>query len=146
MTIYKLKNWRDERGSELDRAKALLLNKNNSLAEINKRTKIPYQSLRNYRVNIDKLKDASWKRVNVLSQLYDIYEISKNMSQDDVKDLQSTIHDLFKDLHEDYVDDVMSDEQDRAMNTIISQMEQIITSDPNAIYKIYRALNNHLYI
>lgn len=146
MTIYKLKNWRDERGSELDRAKALLLNKNNSLAEINKQTKIPYQSLRNYRVNIDKLKDASWKRVNVLSQLYDIYEISKNMSQDDVKDLQSTIHDLFKDLHEDYVDDVMSDEQDRAMNTIISQMEQIITSDPNAIYKIYRALNNHLYI
>lgn len=146
MTIYKLKNWRDERGSELDRAKALLLNKNNSLAEINKRTKIPYQSLRNYRVNIDKLKDASWKRVNVLSQLYDIYEISKNMSQDDVKDLQSTIHDLFKDLHEDYVDDVMSDEQDRAMNTIISQMEQIITSDPNAIYKIYCALNNHLYI
>lgn len=146
MTIYKLKNWRDERGSELDRAKALLLNKNNSLAEINKRTKIPYQSLRNYRVNIDKLKDASWKRVNVLSQLYDIYEISKNMSQDDVKDLQSTIHDLFKDLHEDYVDDVISDEQDRAMNTIISQMEQIITSDPNAIYKIYRALNNHLYI
>ncbi len=146
MTIYKLKNWRDERGSELDRAKALLLNKNNSLAEINKRTKIPYQSLRNYRVNIDKLKDASWKRVNVLSQLYDIYEISKNMSQDDVKDLQSTIHDLFKDLHEDYVDDVMSDEQDRAMNTIISQMEQIITSDPNTIYKIYRALNNHLYI
>lgn len=146
MTIYKLKNWRDERGSELDRAKALLLNKNNSLAEINKRTKIPYQSLRNYRVNIDKLKDASWKRVNVLSQLYNIYEISKNMSQDDVKDLQSTIHDLFKDLHEDYVDDVMSDEQDRAMNTIISQMEQIITSDPNAIYKIYRALNNHLYI
>lgn len=146
MTIYKLKNWRDERGSELDRAKALLLNKNNSLAEINKQTKIPYQSLRNYRVNIDKLKDASWKRVNVLSQLYDIYEISKNMSQDDVKDLQSTIHDLFKDLHEDYVDDVMSDEQDRAMNTIISQMEQIITSDPNAIYKIYCALNNHLYI
>jgi len=146
MTIYKLKNWRDERGSELDRAKALLLNKNNSLTEINKQTKIPYQSLRNYRVNIDKLKDASWKRVNVLSQLYDIYEISKNMSQDDVKDLQSTIHDLFKDLHEDYVDDVMSDEQDRAMNTIISQMEQIITSDPNAIYKIYRALNNHLYI
>ena len=137
MATYKLKNWRDECGSELDRAKALLLNKNNSLAEINKQTKIPYQSLRNYRVNIDKLKDASWKRVNVLSQLYDIYEISKNMSQDDVKDLQSTIHDLFKDLHEDYVD-----EQDRAMNTIISQMEQIITSDPNAIYRIYHALNN----
>ena len=142
MATYYLKSWQDERGSELDRAKALIADKNNSLKQISEITKIPYQSLRNYRANISSLDKASWLRINLLSQVYDMFEVAHNMSQDDVAELQETIHGLFNDMRDDYVDSTMPDKDDIRIRTLIDQMEQIITSDPVAIYKIFKAIKN----
>lgn len=142
MATYYLKNWQDERGSELNRAKALIADKNNSLKQISKITKIPYQSLCNYRANMSSLDKASWLRINLLSQVYDMFEVANNMSQDDVAKLQEMIHGLFSDMRDDYVDSTMPDKDDIRMRTLIDQMEQIITSDPVAIYKIFKAIKN----
>lgn len=133
MTKLHLKNWRDERGSELDRAKSLIKDKNNSLPEISKITKIPVQSLRNYRGNIYKLDKASWKRINRLAQLYDIEEVSGSISQDDLILVQKEIHNIFaKSSQNASIPD----------QVIIKQMEQIITSDPLAVLKIFKAVAN----
>lgn len=142
MAIYKLRNWRDECGSELDRAKALIADRNNSLKQISEITNIPYQSLRNYRANISSLDKASWLRINLLSQVYDMFEVAHNMSQDDVAKLQKMIHGLFSDMRDNYVDSTMPDKDDMRMLTLVNQMEQIITSDPVAIYKIFKAIKN----
>lgn len=142
MATYHLKNWHDERGSELDRAKALIADKNNSLKQISEITKIPYQSLCNYRANISSLDKASWLRINLLSQVYDMFEVANNMSQDDVAELQEMIHGLFSNMRDDYVDSTMPDKDDMRMRILIDQMEQIITSDPVAIYRIFKAVKN----
>lgn len=143
MTMEVLKNWRDEGGSDLKRAKAVIADKNNSLTEVSRITRIPIQTLRNYRHDISKLDRASWRRVNLLAQMYDIYEIQRGMTAQDVKNIQEDLHGMFDDLREMYSTAVgpyeTPDEDEIVMRKMIDQMEQIITSDPNAVYKIFKA-------
>lgn len=80
--IHKIENWRDSRGSGLDRARAIIVSTSNDLQEISNKTGIPYQSLKNLRSNPEKISKMSWERTNKLSQLYDIYEIQNNMPMD----------------------------------------------------------------
>lgn len=132
MATYKLKNWQDERGSALDRAKLLLSDSANSPKDISKVTGVKYQTLLNYRQDLDKLDKASWNTINKLSQLYDIYQIQRNLSYQDMLEIQNQIHKMMNDLRDNYAG--------KNENIMIDQMEQIITSDPNAIYKIYSSL------
>lgn len=154
MATYYLKNRQDEPDNELDRAKALIADKNNSLKQISEITKIPYQSLRNYRANISSLDKASWMRINLLSQAYDTFEVADNMSQDDVTELQEMIHDLFNDMRAGCVDPIMPDDDcvdpttpdidKMRMRILINQMEQTITNDPVAIYKFFKAIKKYI--
>lgn len=130
-----LKNWQDKRGTETARAKALIADKNTNLTELSKKTNIPYQSLVNYRADISKLDKASWQRINVLSQVYDILEISNNMTQDDVWKIQGEIHDMFNELRKIY-------KNDTGRLVMIKNMEEIITSDPVAVYEIFKSINS----
>lgn len=152
LATYYLKNGQDERGSELDHAKALIADKNNSLTQISEITKIPYQSLRNYRANISSLDKASWLRINLLSQVYDMFEGTYNMSQDDVPELQKMLHGLFSDMRnycvdpitpaDDCADPTVPDLDNVRMHILINQMEQKITNDPAIIYKIFKTIKN----
>lgn len=132
MTTYKLKNWQDERGSALDRAKKLLSDSANSPKDISKATGVKYQTLLNYRQDLDKLDKASWNTINKLSQLYDIYQIQKNLPYQDMLEVQNQVHKMMNELRDNH--------DGTNENILIDQIEQIITSDPNAIYKIYSNL------
>ena len=54
----------------LQKAKALLTDRNINLTEIAKNSDIPYESLKVLRYNPDKIKKASWERVNKLASIY----------------------------------------------------------------------------
>lgn len=131
MTMYRLKNWRDKGGSELDKAKAIIADKNTNLKNLSLLTKIPYQSLVNYRANLSKLDRASWKRISILAQSFDIAEIQDNMTQNDVKELQSKLHSMFNNWRKQY-------SNDNSSLRIINSIETIITSDPVACFEIFR--------
>lgn len=131
MATYKLKNWRDQQGSELDRAKRLIQNKPISLAEISKITKIPYQTLKNYSFGTLSLDKATWQHVNKLAQVYDMVKVSQTIPQDDVMDFQGLLHDIFDANREDYP----------SFSKMFDRMEQIITSDPVAVAELYKAQN-----
>lgn len=136
MTTYHLKNWQDKRGSDLDRAKKLIQNKNYKTKEVAELTSIPYQTLVNYRANIDSLNHARYETINKLSQAYDIFEITDDMSQDDVSYVQDLVSDLLGELLIDHVND-----QEAVI--AINQIKQIVTSDPVAVYKIFKALEKN---
>lgn len=131
MTMYRLKNWRDKGGSELDKAKTIIADKNTNLKNLSLLTKIPYQSLVNYRANLSKLDRASWKRISILAQSFDIAEIQDNMTQNDVKELQSKLHSMFNNWRKQY-------SNDNSSLRIINSIETIITSDPVACFEIFR--------
>ena len=134
MTTYKLKNWQDD-GSALDRAKKLLSVSDwaNSPKEISRATGVKYQALLNYRQDLDKLDKASWNTINELSQLYDSYQIQKSLPYQDMLEVQNQVHKMMNELRDNH--------DGTTENILIDQMERIITSDPNAIYKIYRRLH-----
>lgn len=129
----KISNWRDEEGSELEKAKRLLSNKEVSVKEISKLTNLKYQTLVNYRQDLKKLDKASWQTINKLSQFYDAYEISHNVSQEDFLKINAALKDMFDEWREAY-----ADFPDNIK--VADAIERIIATDPNAMYVIYKAL------
>lgn len=58
--------------NSLEKAQALVSDKNNSLVELTKKCKhSSYSTLRHDRVNIRKMEDASYKRIHELAKIYD---------------------------------------------------------------------------
>lgn len=58
--------------NSLEKAKALIADKNNSLVELAKKCKhSSYSTLRHDRVNLKKMGDASYQRIHELAQIYD---------------------------------------------------------------------------
>lgn len=58
--------------NSLEKAKVLIADKNTSLAELAKKCKhSSYSTLRHDRVNLEKLEDASYKRIYELAKIYD---------------------------------------------------------------------------
>lgn len=123
MTIVKLKNWRDERGSQLERAKKVLMDKDIDLHDLSRLVRIPYLVLNDYRKSIDNLDNAYWEDLNKLAQAYDIVDIQNNMNQNDVINTQNKVNDLFNQLPK---------------NDFTKRLKQIITSDPLVIYELFK--------
>lgn len=58
--------------TSLEKAQALISNKNNSLVELAKKCDYSsYSTLRHDRANIRKMEDASYKRIHELAKIYD---------------------------------------------------------------------------
>lgn len=57
--------------NDLEKATALIVDKNNSLIEISRSYNIPVQTLRNLRYDTSKIRKMSWERVHLLAQVYD---------------------------------------------------------------------------
>ena len=141
-SIYYLNNWRDENGTELERAKKLFSDTKISLKQISNATEIPYETLKHYSSGANPLEGAKWSRVHALANYYDAQFIANAMPIDDVMDIQELIDDIFKFLTRHYLGHDVSHPQDSTdliTDETIKQMKQIITSDPTAICKIYLA-------
>ena len=131
MADVHLQNWRDERGSELEKAQRLIQDRNNSLKEVSEVTGIPLPTLKAYRGNPDKLTTAAWERVNKLSQMEDVFHIQNRYSGEEMKNGLQFIDSLLSDLIE-------SNEGDKKL--AIVQIRKIILSDPLAVAKILETL------
>lgn len=145
--IYHSENWRDESGTELERAKKLFSDTKISLKQISDATEIPYETLKRYSSGANPLEGAKWSRVHALANYYDAQLIANAMSIDDVKDIQELISDMFKFLTRHYLGHDVSHPQDSTdliTDETIKQMKQIVTSDPTAICKIYLAATKRM--
>lgn len=134
MTDIHLQNWRNERGSELVKARAFIMDRNNSLTKISKETGIPLPSLKGYRSNPDKLKTAAWRRVNLLSQLADIKYIQSQISNDDMKDFMNRLAAFFDEEKSSFSDDLQT-------AVMLDKMKHIIMTDPLAVIELWKAFN-----
>jgi sulfur relay (sulfurtransferase) DsrC/TusE family protein len=132
---YHLKNWRDARGSQLDRATKIITDKNTNMVALSQLTKINAYVLRNYRYKPDTLERANWKTINKLAQAQDIATIQDTMSQDDAVEFAKLLRDFFNLLKEEY-------EDDPAMDRLVKRMSEVITSDPLAVCELFKAYIN----
>lgn len=58
--------------NELEKAKALLSDRNIKLTDLAEESDIPYESLRTLRYDLSKVNKASWERVHKLASIYDM--------------------------------------------------------------------------
>lgn len=56
--------------NEYEKARAVIVDRNNRLPKVSKQTGIPLPTLKAYRMHPDKLKTASWENVHKIAQLY----------------------------------------------------------------------------
>lgn len=129
MKKIKFDNWRDARGSELDRAKKIIVNRDVKISDASKLLGIPDQSLRNYRQDPAKLDKSSWERVNKLSQLADIIYVQDNMTQEDTIRFVSHLNQLFQEFTD------CADDNDLP---IISKLREIVISDPVLVTELFK--------
>ena len=72
MANIHVQNWRDERGTDLEKAQAFVNDRNNKLTKVSEKLGIPVRTLKEYRAHPEKLRVASWERVATLARLYEI--------------------------------------------------------------------------
>ena len=130
MKKVKFDNWRDARGSELEKAKRLIKSKKIRLIDISKKLGIPYQSVKNYTRKDSKLDKASWERVNKLSQLEDALYVQENMTSQDVIDFIGYLNILFRDIAETVDDDDLP---------VINRLHEIVLSDPLLLTELFKS-------
>lgn len=56
--------------TEYEKARAVIVDRNNRLPEVSKKLNIPLPTLKMYRMHPDKLKTAYWENVHKISKLY----------------------------------------------------------------------------
>lgn len=130
MKKVKFDNWRDARGSELEKAKRLIKSKKIRLIDISKKLGIPYQSVKNYTRKDSKLDKASWERVNKLSQLEDALYVQESMTSQDVIDFIGYLNILFRDIAETVDDDDLP---------VINRLHEIVLSDPLLVTELFKS-------
>lgn len=135
MADIHVQNWRDERGTDLEKAKAVIIDRNTNLTKASELLDIPLPTLKGYRKNPDKLKTAAWDKVAKLAHLNDANYIMDNMSADDMKGFMNYLDDMFKEMA-----GKMSEED----TPVIAKMRHIIMTDPLAVVELFNAYHDQL--
>lgn len=135
MPSFSVKNWRDERGTGLEKAQAVITDRNLKLTEMSKILDIPLRTLKEYRAHPDKLKTAAWERVAKLAHLNDANYIMDNMSEDDIKEFMNDLDDFFKEV---------AGKMSETDTPMIAKMKHIIMTDPLAVVELYKAYSEQL--
>lgn len=130
MANIHVQNWRDERGTDLEKAQAFVNDRNNKLTKVSEKLGIPVRTLKEYRAHPEKLRVASWERVASLAHLYDASYIMEDMTQEDMKGFMNYLNDMFKEIA-----GKMSEED----TPIIAKMRHIIMTDPLAVVELFNA-------
>lgn len=123
-------SWRDERGSEFEKAEKLITDKNVDLSAVSRRLNIPYQTLRDYRQDFSKLNKARWEHINKLSQLADNFYVQDNMTEEDKIYFRGYLNIMFRDIAE------IRDKDDVP---VINKLRDIIFSDPLLLTELFKA-------
>lgn len=135
MANIHVQNWRDERGTDLDKAQAFVNDRNNKLTKVSEKLGIPVRTLKEYRAHPEKLRVASWERVASLAHLYDASYIMDDMTQEDMNGFMNYLNDMFKEIA-----GKMSEED----TPIIAKMRHIIMTDPLAVVELFNAYRDQL--
>ena len=69
MANIHVQNWRDERGTDLEKAQAFVNDRNNKLTKVSEKLGIPVRTLKEYRAHPEKLRVASWEREANLARM-----------------------------------------------------------------------------
>lgn len=131
MPNIHVQNWRDKRGSEIEKAQAFVKDKNNNLTEASKLIGISLPALYAYRADPDKLLKASWTTVNKLSQLADIKYIQNTVSDEEMQEFLQILDGLFNKM----------ESQNQDYQSLIEAMKHIIMTDPLAVTKLFETDN-----
>lgn len=135
MANIHVQNWRDERGTDLEKAQAFVNDRNNKLTKVSEKLGIPVRTLKEYRAHPEKLRVASWERVATLARFHDANYIMDNMTVEDTKGFMNYLNDMFKE-----VAGKMSEEDTH----VISKMRHIIMDDPLAVVELFDAYRDQL--
>lgn len=57
--------------NDFEKAKVFITNRNHKLIDISQEYDIPYQTLKNWRANPEKMRKSAWERVHLLAKIYD---------------------------------------------------------------------------
>lgn len=128
-----VQNWRDQQGSELDKAKKLLASANN-LTEIADRTHISRVSLSRYKAGKTDIDKASWSIVNRLSQMYDIEHVQTQLEQEDFFEFMNHFANWF--------DKAKAIDSAQPVQDSVNALSGMVKSDPvmmAELYKFYRS-------
>lgn len=125
-----LKNWRDKWGSDLDKAKAYLADRNHSVSETAKLTGISESALFKYKAHPESLANAAWDRVTKLARLQEADIVAHTMDGDEEKLFSKELNDWFTNLAND----------DPDKRPMIRRMQKIIMNDQLAVMELYKSL------
>ena len=135
MANIHVQNWRDERGTDLEKAQAFVNDRNNKLTKVSEKLGIPVRTLKEYRAHPEKLRVASWERVATLAHLYDANYIMDNMTEEDTKGFMSYLNDMFKE---------MAGKMSEEYTPVIAEMKHIIMTDPLAVVELFNTYRDQL--
>lgn len=133
--IINFENWRDKYGTELEQAKKVISDNEINLVNLSKLTKIPYQTVRNYRYDLTKLDKASWKNINHLSQAFTILTVEKTFMDNNQKEFSKKLAKMF----ENWKKEAGNNQKQLAL---LDRMQEIILSDPLAVAELYSSQDN----
>lgn len=129
-------NWREERGSALERAKKLVSAPDSSVKAISDLTGIKYQVIANYRQKPDTLDNAAWQKVDALGRAYNFFQITKLLSDQDMFAMQNILHDVFADLYDKQA-------SEPRLIHMVAALEKMTASDPVMLYELFKAYMNY---
>ena len=135
MANIHVQNWRDERGTDLEKAQAFVSDRNNKLTKTSEKLGIPVRTLKEYRAHPEKLRTASWERVAILAHLYDANYIMDNMTADDMKGFMNYLDDMFKEI---------TGKLDEEDTPVVAKMKHIIMTDPLVVIELFNAYRDQL--
>ncbi|MCH4163576.1 MAG: hypothetical protein LKF37_02215 [Lentilactobacillus diolivorans] len=127
--VEHLKNWREQQGTELDKAKKLIQS-NANMAEVSRQTGISTVSLSAYRKGDTDITKAKWTTINKLAQVWDIRQITPNIS---TSKFLNYVDDL-----DDWFDEAKQLDPRDPMHDVISALSSMVKSDPVMMFELYK--------
>lgn len=127
MSQLEFKDWREARGTELERAKHYIKACPTTLKQLSIDTDIPYQYIKDCSYNPDKLNKASWERVHTLAKLDDELFINENISNN-MLGFASQLYDFLN-----------KKEEDPKWDAVKREIQKMIITDPMAIAQCQKA-------
>lgn len=128
-----IQNWRDRNGSDLDKARRLLDNREVSGDYISKVTGINNTSISNYRTGKTDVSRAKWEIVNRLAQMQDMLDLSPYIGEngENVIKFSSVLNEFFSENREAYKDD-------KRFLGMIKVLEDIVATDPQLLVELMK--------
>lgn len=115
--------------NELEKAKAVLVDKRISLKDLSKISGVGYQTMKNYRMNNTRLDRASWQTIHNMAQTYERLERDSAMSEKERDKFIQKLSELF----DKWKTDAIKKHQKVAT---IEKMEELILNDPLAVAEL----------